>query len=78
MFSSSKIPPNFERRRRENQGNNYSDNRNYYTERGGNSYNVAKNVLADIVKTQEQPNQVSRIGYYNKSMEIIHEQYNQI
>lgn len=35
-------------------------------------------MLADIVKTQEQPNQVSRIGYYNKSMEIIHEQYNQI
>lgn len=71
-------PPDFEKRRRENQVNNYSDKGNYYSERGGNTYNTANNVVNSPVKNQEQTNHFSRNVDYNKGMEVIHEQYNQI
>ncbi|KAH0673271.1 hypothetical protein KY284_024358 [Solanum tuberosum] len=62
-------PPNFEKRRRENQVNNYSDKGNYYSERGGNTYNTTNNVVNSPVKTQEQANHFSRNVDYNKGME---------
>uniref|UniRef100_M1D1A8 Gag-pol polyprotein n=1 Tax=Solanum tuberosum TaxID=4113 RepID=M1D1A8_SOLTU len=60
-------PPDFERRRRENQVNN-SDKGNYYSERGGNTYTTSNNVVNSPVKTQEQANHFSRNVDYNKGM----------
>ncbi|KAG5597681.1 hypothetical protein H5410_038913 [Solanum commersonii] len=80
--------PDFERRRRENQLNNYSDKGsnyldkgNYYSERGGNTHtahNAAHNVVNNPVKYQEHTTHFSGNMDYNKGMEVIHEQYNQI
>ncbi|KAG5621567.1 hypothetical protein H5410_006785 [Solanum commersonii] len=68
----------FERSRKENQVNNYSDKGNYYSERGSYLYNAANNVMNNPVKTQEQGNHFSRNLSYNRGMKVIHEQYNQI
>ncbi|KAH0696496.1 hypothetical protein KY290_013867 [Solanum tuberosum] len=78
-------PPDFERRRRENQTNQQSNKGNYqaercgnfHTERGGN-FHTGHNVVGNIVKYQDQTSNFSGNIDYSKGMEVIHEQYNQI
>ncbi|KAH0672224.1 hypothetical protein KY284_023311 [Solanum tuberosum] len=87
-------PPDFERRRRENQANQQSDKGNYHTERGSNyqtergggnyrterggNYHTAHNVVGSTMMYQDQAPNFSGNINYNKGIEVIHEQYNQI